>query len=144
MATLNTYLIFNGDCDSAFELYRTVFNGEILQLSRFKDMPGDKMAPEEADMILHVSLRIGEDSILMGSDTPQSQNQPVTPGTNVSISVNASSKDEADAIFTGLAAGGTASMPMEDTFWGAYFGMLQDRYGVNWMVNYDYPHEQPS
>ncbi len=142
MATVNPYLIFNGDCEDAFFHYKSVFGGDFTYMGRFSEMPPseDENCPppsqEEANRIMHVCLPIGKETILMGSDST-SQSGDVTFGSNISVSVNTESKEEADRIFNGLAAGGTTIMPMTSTFWGAYFGMCIDRFGVHWMVNFD-------
>jgi PhnB protein len=87
---------------------------------------------------MHISLPIGDGSVLMGSDVPEPMLEGFKQGDNFTISVNAESKDDADRLFNNLADGGKTEMPLGDTFWGAYFGMLKDKFGVNWMVNYDY------
>jgi PhnB protein len=139
MAQVNPYLIFNGNCEEAFLFYQSVFGGEFPYIGRFKDMPADDNCPpvseEEADRIMHVSLPIGN-TVLMGSDST-SQSGDVVIGANVSISINTESRAEADRIFNGLSADGNPFMPMSNTFWGAYFGMFTDKFGVNWMVNFD-------
>lgn len=108
-------------------------------MGRFKDMPSDDNCPpiseEEANRIMHVSLPIGN-TVLMGSDST-SQSGDAIIGTNISVSVNTSSMEEADRIYNGLSSGGNAFMPMTKTFWGAYFGMLKDKFGIHWMVNFD-------
>ena len=138
MATINPYLIFNGNCEEAFLFYQSVFGGEFPYIGKFKDMPPaegcEEVNPEEADRIMHVSLPIGGGSILMGSDST-SQSGDVVVGANVSISINTESRAEADRLFNGLSAGGKVIMAMENTFWGAYFGMFVDQFGINWMVN---------
>lgn len=140
MATINPYLIFNGNCEEAFLFYQSVFGGEFPYIGKFKDMPPaegcEEVKPEEADRIMHVSLPIGGGSILMGSDST-SQSGDVVVGANVSISINTESRAEADRLFNGLSAGGKVIMAMENTFWGAYFGMFVDQFGINWMVNFD-------
>lgn len=141
MATIHPYLIFNGQCEAAFMLYKSVFGGEFQQISKFGDMPSDTEIPlseEDANRIMHVSFPINKDFILMGSDS-NSQSGEVKFGDNISISVNTESRSEAEKIFNGLAKDGIIKMPLQDTFWGAYFGMLEDKYGVQWMVNYDAP-----
>jgi len=139
MTTINPYLIFNGSCEAAFLFYQSVFGGEFPYIGKFKDMPaGDntpELSEEEGNRIMHVSLPIGQ-TVLMGSDS-NSASGDVVFGGNMSISINVESKDEADRIFNGLSAGGNAYMPMSDTFWGAYFGMFTDKFGINWMVNFD-------
>lgn len=140
MATINPYLIFNGNCEEAFLFYQSVFGGEFPYIGKFKDMPpaegSGEVKPEDAERIMHVSLPIGGGSILMGSDS-NSQSGDVAFGANVSISINTETREEADKLFNGLSAGGTVIMAMEDTFWGAYFGMLIDQFGIHWMVNFD-------
>jgi PhnB protein len=139
MTQVNPYLIFNGNCEEAFLFYQSVFGGEFPYMGRFKDMPADENCPptseEEANRIMHVSLPIGN-TVLMGSDST-SQSGDAIIGTNISVSVNTTSKEEADKIYNGLASGGDAFMPMTQTFWGAYFGMLKDKFGIHWMVNFD-------
>jgi len=144
MATVNPYLIFNGNCEAAFLFYQSVFGGEFPYLGRFGEMPpsDDPNCPpptaEEANRIMHVSLPISKETILMGSDST-SQSGDVIVGTNISVSINTDSRKEADKLFNGLSADGTIIMPMTDTFWGAYFGMFTDKFGVSWMVNFDEP-----
>lgn len=139
MAQVNPYLIFNGDCEAAFLLYKSVFGGEFPYMGKFGDMPPAEGQPElpeeEKNRVMHVTLPIGN-TILMGSDT-NSQFGDVKMGENVSISINVDSRAEADSIFTGLTDGGIVKMPMTDTFWGAYFGMLVDKFGIHWMINFD-------
>ena len=109
-------------------------------MGRFKDMPADENCPPpteaEGNRIIHVSLPISKETILMGSDST-SFSGDVTFGNNFSVSINTDSKEKADQLFNGLSAGGTIIMPMEKTFWGAYFGMFTDKFGINWMVNFD-------
>lgn len=140
MATINSYLTFNGNTEEAFNFYKSVFGGEFTYIGKFKDMPADENCPppseEEGNLIMHVSLPISKETILMGSDAT-SFSGSVIFGTNFSVSINADSKEEADKLFTGLSAGGKVTMPMESTFWGAYFGMFTDKFGINWMVNFD-------
>jgi PhnB protein len=140
MASINPYLIFNGNCEEAFLFYQSVFGGEFPYIGKFKDMPPAEGNPElsEADgnKIMHVTLPIGDGSVLMGSDS-NSASGDVAFGQNVSLSINAKSKGEADKLFNGLSAGGTVTMPMNQTFWGAYFGMFVDKFGISWMVNFD-------
>lgn len=140
MATINPYLIFNGNCEEAFLFYQSVFGGEFPYVGKFKDMPaGDNTPPlseEDADKIMHITLPIGNGDVIMGSDS-NSASGAVVFGGNVSLSINAESKEEADRLFNGLSAGGNPFMPMADTFWGAYFGMFVDIFGIHWMVNFD-------
>lgn len=140
MSTVNPYLNFNGDCETAFAHYREVFGGDYVIFMRFREMPPDDNLPirdDEQDRVMHVSLPIGEHAVLMGSDTSASMGE-VNFGNHISISVDADSEADADRLFAGLADGGQIVMPMEKTFWNAYFGMCTDRFGVQWMVGYDY------
>ena len=141
MATINPYLLFNGNCEEAFLFYQSVFGGEFPYVGKFGEMPvgaegGGSIAEEDKNKIMHMSLPIGKDSILMGSDS-NSASGPVIFGANISISINTESKQEADKLFNGLSAGGNPFMPMNQTFWGAYFGMFVDKFGIHWMVNFD-------
>ncbi|MDR6844103.1 VOC family protein [Flavobacterium granuli] len=141
MATINPYLIFNGNCEEAFLFYQSVFGGEFPYVGKFNDMPADAtgvetITEEDKNKIMHISLPIGKDSILMGSDSNEASGA-VAIGSNVSISINTESKQEADKLFNGLSAGGNPFMPMSQTFWGAYFGMFVDKFGIHWMVNFD-------
>jgi len=135
MITVNPYLTFNGNCLDAFNHYKKVFGGEFETKQQFRDEPGSKHPPEEADKILHVSLPLSKGFTLMGSDRPGSM-KAGTIGENVSLSLNVDSKKEADRVFNGLAVGGKVTMPIADAFWGSYFGMVNDKFGVQWMVSF--------
>ena len=139
MAQINPYLVFNGNCEAAFDFYKSIFGGEFNFIGRFKDMPADEncppSSPDFGEKIMHVSYNIGS-SILMGSDANPMQGS-VTFGQNISLSINAESKEEADKVFNGLAADGNITMPIATAFWGAYFGMCTDKFGMMWMVNFD-------
>ena len=140
MASINPYLIFNGNCEEAFLFYQSVFGGEFPYIGRFNDMPpadgNPVLSEEDGNRIMHVTLPISDGYVLMGSDSNSASGE-VTFGENVSLSINAKSKEEADKLFNGLSAGGSVTMPMNQTFWGAYFGMFTDKFGIHWMVNFD-------
>lgn len=139
MPSINPYLIFNGESEEAFKFYKSVFGGEFLTVQRFKDMPeSDKFSPSQKEKLMHISLPIGKGNVLMGGDALETLGN-VSPGTNFHICVESDSKEEADKIFNKLSAGAKIEMPIADTFWGAYFGMLTDKFGIEWMVNYTYP-----
>lgn len=130
---LNTYLNFNGNCATAFAQYKEIFGGEYTTFMTFGDMPGEQpMSEADKAKIMHVSLGIGGGH-LMGSDMPASMPR-ATIGDNFSLSYTASSQDEANRIFAALSAGGKVNMPMQQTFWSPWFGMLVDRYGIQWMI----------
>ena len=137
MPALNPYLNFNGTTEEAFGFYKSVFGGEFAMVMRFKDIPKEyKGADHEDNKIMHIALPIAGGNVLMGSDVPESMSK-VTTGNNIQISISPASKEEADKLYNGLSAGGTVTMPMADAFWGAYFGMCIDKYGISWMINYD-------
>lgn len=140
MTTVSTYLTFKGNCETAFDFYKSVFGGEFAYVGRFKDMPEDdpNCVVDDADKnnIMHISLPIGN-TILMGSDAGGGWTDKVKEGNNFSVSINTDSKDEADRLFNALSKNGNATMPMNNTFWGSYFGMLTDQFGIQWMVSFD-------
>jgi PhnB protein len=137
MTTVNVYLNFNGNCEEVFNFYKSVFGGEFASVMRFKEMPSDTPMPENVgEKILHVSLPIGQGTILMGADRPESMGE-VIPGNNFTIAIGPDSEEQANNLFNGLSAGGTVTMPLAKAFWGAYFGMFKDKFGIDWMVNYE-------
>lgn len=137
-SALNPYLNFSGNCEDAFNFYKSVFGGDFAVVMRFSDSPPEYAPAEnEKNKIMHVALPIGNGSMLMGSDVPEHMGGKVTNGTNFSIAISADSEADADKLFGGLSAGGNATMPMAKQFWGSYFGMLTDKFGVSWMVSYD-------
>jgi PhnB protein len=139
MITINPYLNFNGNTEEAFNLYKSVFGGEFIALQRFKDTPEkERLSPADQEKIMHVSLAISKGIVLMGNDILDSMGHKLIIGNNLHLSINAETKEEADKFFNGLSEGGKIEMPLQDTFWGAYFGMFTDKFGVKWMVNYDY------
>ncbi|MBZ4036886.1 VOC family protein [Flavobacterium sp. 17A] len=138
MAAVNPYLMFNGTCEEAFLFYKSVFGGDFPYMGKYKDAPaeeGEVLSEEALNRIMHVSLPIGN-TILMGSDSHPRYGD-VSFGDNFLVSINVESTEEADRIFNGLSAGGTVEMPMDNTFWGSYFGMFKDKFGINWMVSFD-------
>jgi PhnB protein len=141
MAQVNPYLTFNGNCEEAFNFYKSVFGGEFGYIGKFKDMPPAEgcgpMSEADGEKIMHVSLAISNETVLMGSDSSEAFGQVTVIGNNFSISINTESVEEADKLFNGLSAGGKIIAPMEKTFWGAYFGMFTDKFDINWMVNFD-------
>jgi PhnB protein len=137
MAQINPYLNFPGNTEEAFNFYKSIFGGDFAMIQRFGDTPeAGTVAEADKNKIMHVGLPIGN-NVLMATDAVGDMCTALKPGNNISLSVSADSKDEADKIFNGLGAGGTIKMPMENTFWGAYFGMVDDKFGVQWMVSYD-------
>ena len=140
MATINPYLTFNGNCELAFNFYKSVFGGDFPYVGRYKDMPateGKIFSAKEADKIMHIELPIHDETVLMGCDSSELLGGDSTIGNNIALSIKAQSKDEADRLFRGLSSGGQVQTPMSDTFWGSYFGMCTDKFGINWMVNFE-------
>jgi PhnB protein len=137
-ATINPYIDFDGKAEEAFNFYKSVFGGEFISFQRMKDTPEGAKAPDnEKDRMLHVALPVGKNNVLMGCDVFESMGHRRSPGNTFHISVSTESRNEAEEIFKGLAAGGNISMPLQKTFWGSYFGMLKDKFGVQWMVSFD-------
>jgi PhnB protein len=129
---ITPYLNFDGDAAKAIELYQRVLGAKLEgNVQRFRDMPGAK--PESKDRVMHAELRLGPNCALMLSDGPPGY--PYTPEGNVHVSVQCDDPVDMGKKFDGLAEGGRVTMPLQDTFWGARFGMLTDPYGVRWMFN---------
>jgi PhnB protein len=139
MASINPYIHFNGNAEEAFTFYKSVFGGEFARIARFKDLANSEHPiPEtEANKIMHIALPIGKTDVLMGSDTPEFMGKHSENETRSKISINPESKEEADKLFTGLSEGGQIEMPIADSPWGSYFGMFRDKYGIEWMVNFE-------
>ena len=139
MAQINPYIHFNGNAEEAFTFYKSVFGGEFAMVSRFKDMtfPGSPIAEKEAEKIMHIALPIGKNHVLMGSDTPEHMGKHNENENRSKISISAESKEEADRLFNGLSAGGQIEMPIAESPWGSYFGMFRDKFGFEWMVDFD-------
>lgn len=139
MATINPYLNFDSNTEEAFNFYRSVFGAELAALMRWKDAPqADKILASDRQKIMHISLPIGEGNVLMATDSCESMGQTLTVGNNFYVCISAESKQEAENLFDGLSAGGNIEMPLQDMFWGDYFGMLTDKFGIQWMIAYDY------
>jgi len=142
MPTVNIYLTFDGQCEEAFRYYESAFGKEIPYMGKFGDMPPQEgMPPLSEDVknrIMHVSLPISSETVLMGSDTMPGMHE-LKKGNNYSVSINTFSREEAQNLFKKLSDGGKITMELQDTFWGAYFGMWEDKFGIQWMINYDDP-----
>lgn len=137
MTGVYIYLNFNGNTEEAFQYYRSVFGGEFSALQRFKDTPEkEKLSPTDQEKLMHIALPVGTNMSLMGTDMLESMGQVLKPGNNYSISLEAESKEEAEKLFTKLSAGGKVEMALQKTFWGAYFAMFTDKFGIQWMINF--------
>jgi PhnB protein len=141
MASVGTYLNFARETEEAFAFYksvfRTEFEGEILRYSGMPPQEGQPaVAPEDLNLVMHVSLPILGGHMLMGSDVPESMGGGIAPGNAFYVFLSPDSREEADRLFDALSAGGEVEMPMEDAFWGDYFGSFTDKFGVKWMIGY--------
>ena len=140
MKRINAYLLFGGNAAEVIEFYKFVFNGKITNLQRFEDVDPEKLknmplSAEDMKKVMHATLDI-QGQQLMFSDTMKNMEHGLVKGTNVTLCVHPESKEESDRLFAELSAEGNVKMPLHDSFWGAYFGMLTDKYGIHWMVNY--------
>lgn len=142
MAKINPYLNFDGKAEEAFNFYKSVFGGEFVGgINRMSDAPGtENLSEEERNRVMHISLPIGGGNVLMASDIIPSAGHKLIEGNNNYISLSPDSREETEKLFNGLSAGGKIEMPLEDTFWGAYYGSFQDKFGIHWMVNFDKNH----
>jgi PhnB protein len=138
MTTFNIYLNFPGNAEEAFNYYKSILGGEILVVQRFKDTPEAGQVPAaDADKLMHIAMSVGTNMTLMATDALESKGHKLTMGNNFYISVSTQSEDETRKVFNGLSQGGKVEVPLDKMFWGAYFGMCADKYGVQWMVSYD-------
>jgi PhnB protein len=138
MAQINPHINFNGNAEEAFAFYKSVFGGEFAIIMRFKEIssPEFPVAENDANKIMHIALPIGK-NVLMANDVPESMGQTNENENRSKISISAESKEEADKLFNGLSVGGQIEAPIGDSPWGSYFGMFRDKYGIEWMVDFD-------
>ena len=138
MTSINPHINFNGNAEEAFNFYKSVFGGEFAKIMRFKDLASAEfpVAEHEANKIMHIALPIGR-SILMANDVPEILGRTNENENRSKIVISAESKEEADKLFNGLSVGGQIEMPISDSPWGSYFGMFRDKYGIEWMVDFD-------
>jgi len=140
MARVSTYLNFVRSTEAAFEFYKSVFGTEFSgPIARFKEIPPQPDQPPlseaDKDLVMHVELPILAGHVLMGSDAPESVGFTVTPGNNIYIMLEPDTRPETDRLFKALSEGGKIEMPLQEMFWGGYYGSLADRYGIHWMFN---------
>lgn len=138
MALINPYINFNGNAEEAFTFYKSVFGGEFAMILRFKDMSSPKfpVAENEENKVMHIALPIGK-NVLMGNDVLEVMGRTNENENRSKISISAQSKEEADKLFSGLSAGGQIEVPIANSPWGSYFGMFRDKFGIEWMVDFD-------
>ncbi len=139
MAQINPHINFNGNAEEAFTFYKSVFGGEFAKIMRFKDLSSAEfpVAENEANKIMHIALPIGKNSILMANDVPEILGKTNENENRSKIVITTETKEEANKLFNGLSAGGQIEMPIADSPWGSYFGMFRDKYGIEWMVDFD-------
>ena len=140
MALINPYINFNGNAEEAFNFYKSIFGGEFATIMRFGDMPNPNIPETENNKIMHIALPIGQ-NVLMGNDVPEFMGRVNENENRSKISIGAESKEEADKLYNGLSAGGQIEMPIGDSPWGSYFAMFRDKYGIEWMVDFDPKHQ---
>ena len=140
MSRVSTYLNFPRSTEQAFDFYRSVFGGEFAgPIHRFADIPPapgqPPLAESDRNLVMHVELPILGGHVLMGTDAPESMGFSLTPGNNVYINLEPDTRAETDRLFNALSAGGKVEMPLQEMFWGGYFGSITDRFGIKWMFN---------
>lgn len=140
MAKVSTYLNFPGTTEEAFNFYKSIFGGEFQgEINRFRGMPRQEGAPaiaeKDLDLIVHIALPILGGHVLMGTDAPESMGFTIIPGNNIYINLEPDTREETDRLFAELSAGGKIGMPLQEMFWGDYYGFCVDKFGINWMFN---------
>lgn len=140
MAQVSTYLNFPGNTEEAFTFYKSVFGTEFAgPIARHGDVPMPDDAPPLSDadknMVINVALPILADHLIMGTDVPESMGFPFVAGNNVHICLHPDTRGESDRLFAALSDGGKVEMPMQEMFWGDYYGSFADKFGINWMIN---------
>ena len=137
MLSANPYLHFMGTAEAAMNFYKSVFGGEFTMFQRYKDVPGgEKMPADDQEKMIHISL-VGKGITIMASDSVKPMGDDISSGNNFHICIHAESEKEVDKIFDGLSADGLVQMPPNKTFWGAYFSMFKDKFGISWMITFD-------
>ena len=139
MRSINPWINFNGNAEEAFTFYKSVFGGEFTKIVRFKDLAGAEfpIAENEANKIMQIALPIGKHNVLLANDVPEFMGRTNENENRSKISVSVESREEADKIFNGLSTGGSVEGPIGDTPWGTYAGMFRDKYGIEWIIEFD-------
>ncbi|HVD99771.1 MAG TPA: VOC family protein [Cytophagaceae bacterium] len=139
MISINPYLNFPGNAEEAINFYKSVFGGELAMLQRYKETGMNELSPADGEKLMHAALPLGQKGgVIMVSDILESKGDKFVLGDNFSLSITTESEAEADTIFAKLSAGGKTTLALEKTFWGSYFGMCTDKFGIQWMVSYEY------
>lgn len=138
MAQINPHINFNGNAEEAFDFYKSIFGGEFTKIMRFKDLssPEFTVSENDANKIMFIALPIGK-NLLIANDVPESMGRTNENENRSKISISAESKEEADELFNGLSQAGKIEMPIAYSPWGTYFGMFRDKYGIEWIVDFD-------
>lgn len=143
MKAINPWINFNGNAEEAFNFYKSVFGGEFTKVIRFKDLASAEfpVSENDANKIMHISLPIGKNNVLIANDVPEILGRTNENENRSKIAVSAESREEADKIYNGLSTGGDIEGPIGDSPWGSYAGMFRDKYGIEWIVEFD-PNDQ--
>lgn len=138
MAQINPHINFNGNAEEAFNFYKSAFGGEFDRVIRFKDLPGTESpsAVQDAEKIMYIALKIG-DNILMGNDVPSFLGTVNENENRSKIAIKAKTKEEADNLYNVLSQGASIEMPIGNSPWGSYFAMFRDKFGIEWMIDFD-------
>lgn len=139
MNAINPWINFNGNAEEAFNFYKSVFGGEFSKIVRFKDLASDEfpVSENEANKIMYISLPIGKNNVLIANDVPEIIGRTNENENRSKIAVSAESRAEADKVFNGLSAGGDVEGPIGESPWGSYAGMFRDKYGIEWIVEFN-------
>jgi PhnB protein len=138
MKAVNPYLNFRGNAEEVFNFYRSVFGGEFKDIVRYGDVPEVvKVVEQDRGKLMHISLPLGKNNLLMGADMLESMGQQVSYGNDFYISILTESREETERIYHGLSAAGKILTPLGDAPWGDYFARFTDKYGVKWMINFE-------
>lgn len=139
MLGVQPYIAFKGNCEEAIEFYKDRLGAEVVFMQRYGESPMAGKGPD--DKIMHCTIKIG-DSVVMACDNVFEEQNPTNIGNNISLAIGSNDPAAAETMFDKLAEGGSVSMPMQQTFWAERFGMLTDKFGINWMFNIDKPHDE--
>jgi len=139
MRAINPWINFNGNAEEAFTFYKSVFGGDFTKVVRFKDLSSAEfpVGEEDADKIMTIALPIGKNNVLIANDVPEFMGRVSENENRSKITISAESREEADRLFSGLSAGGNVEGPMDESPWGTYAGMFRDKYGIEWIVEFD-------